>query len=223
MNYQEISAFIFDMDGTLLDSMKYWRGENRNFLARRGLPVPDDLEDSIDTMSCHAFARRFVEEHGAPYTFQGIVDEYTEKILTLYQTVIQPKPGAGAFLQKLRARGIPACVATATPRYAAVAALKKQGFEDLLAFVTDDAELGTGKENPAYFLRVAERLDVPPEKCVVFEDSLYAMKGAKAAGMRVLAIEEHVHLNKPELMRGIRETCDHFVRDFYEAAEYLNL
>ena len=223
MNYQEISAFIFDMDGTILDSMKYWRGENRNFLARRGLPVPEDLESSIDTMSCHAFARRFVSDHGAPYTFDGIVNEYTEKLLALYQTVIPPKPGAEEFLQKLSARGILSCVATATPRHAAVIALQKQGFMDSLAFVTDDAELGTGKGNPAYFLRVSERLGVPPEECVVFEDSLYAMKGAKAAGMRVLAIEEHVHLNKPELMRGIRETCDHFVRDFYEAAEYLNL
>ena len=104
MNMENIRAVAFDMDGTLLDSMGYWRGENRRFLQRRSLPIPEDLKDTIDTMSSHAFARRFVADYGAPNTFESVMDEYHEVLRGLYLTVIPAKQGAERFLRLLKKR-----------------------------------------------------------------------------------------------------------------------
>ena len=128
MDMKGIRAVAFDMDGTLLDSMGYWRGENRHFLERRSLPIPEDLKDTIDTMSSHAFAKRFVADYGAPNTFESVMDEYHEVLRGLYRTVIPAKQGAERFLRLLKKHGVKMCVATATLRDTAVAALDRQGF-----------------------------------------------------------------------------------------------
>ena len=216
LNLKNIRAFIFDMDGTLIDSMRYWRRENKNFLDRHGYPVPEDLKDTLECVSSHAFARRFSAEH-SEFTYEGMVAEYAAQMDRLYVTEVPEKPGAGEFLDYLREKGYITCVATATNRRVASNALAHQGFLEKLAFVTDDAESGMSKGNPRYFINLAARLGVKPEECVMFEDSAYAMKSAKQAGLTVFAIEEYVFLHEEETMKTIRETADLFVHDFYEA------
>lgn len=221
MNMENIRAVAFDMDGTLLDSMGYWRGENRHFLQRRSLPIPEDLKDTIDTMSSHAFARRFVADYGAPNTFESVMDEYHEVLRGLYRTVIPAKPGAERFLRLLKKHGVKMCVATATLRDTAVAALDKQGFLPYFEFVTDGTDMGLAKGDPRYFEKLAERLGEKPENCAMFEDSAYAMKSARAAGMKILGIRENVYADKPDEMARILENCDLFVDTFDEAADKL--
>ncbi len=221
MDIKGIRAVAFDMDGTLLDSMGYWRGENRHFLERRSLPIPEDLKDTIDTMSSHAFAVRFVADYGAPNTLESVINEYHEVLRGLYRTVIQAKPGAKRFLRLLKAHGIKMCVATATQRATAIEALDRQGLLPYFDFVTDGAEMGMGKGDPRYFEKLAERLGEKPEACAMFEDASYSMKGARAAGMRVWGIRENVHADKPDEMARILEFCDLFVDTFDEAADAL--
>ncbi len=221
MDMKGIRAIAFDMDGTLLDSMGYWRSENRHFLERRSLPVPEDLKDEIDTMSSFAFAKRFVADHGAPNTLESVIKEYHEALRGLYQTVIQPKPGAERFLRLLKKHGIKTCVATATHRDTALEALDRHGFLPYFDFVTDGAEMGMGKGDPRYFEKLAERLGEKPQACAMFEDASYSMKGARAAGMKVLGIFEKVNASKPDEMARILECCDLFVNTFDEAAEAL--
>lgn len=221
MNMENIRAVAFDMDGTLLDSMGYWRGENRRFLQRRSLPIPEDLKDTIDTMSSHAFARRFVADYGAPNTFESVMDEYHEVLRGLYRTVIPAKQGAERFLRLLKKHGVKMCVATATLRDTAVAALDRQGFLPYFEFVTDGTDMGLAKGDPRYFEKLAERLGEKPENCAMFEDSAYAMKSARAAGMKILGIRENVYADKPDEMAHILENCDLFVDTFDEAADKL--
>ena len=212
-----LRAFAFDMDGTLIDSMTYWRGENRKFLARHGYPVPPDLEDKLDTMSSHTFARIFSEAHPEAFSYEEICAEYLEIMEKLYQTVIPLKPGARELLSFLRERGVRLCVATATPRETAKRALKRHGILDAFEFVTDDAENGIGKGDPAYFPRLAERMGVRADEMALFEDSRYAMISGREAGLTVFAIEEAVYLRKPEVMRDIKAASHFFVKDFFEA------
>lgn len=216
-----ISAFVFDMDGTLIDSMGYWRGENRKFLARHGFPVPEDLENVIDTMSSHTFARIFSEAHPDEFPYERITSEYLGIMEELYRTVIPLKPGAREFLDFLKENGVRMCVATATPRETAKRALDRHGILEYFEFVTDDEENGMGKGDEAYFPNLAARMGLSTEECALFEDSRYAMISGRNAGMTVFAIEEAVYLNKPEVMRDIKDNAHFFVKDFYGAQRVL--
>lgn len=216
-----IRAAIFDMDGTILDSMRKWRAENRRYLDARGLPVPPDLADTIDTMSSHAFARRFILEHAGEYTLEAMMAEYEAHMAYEYQTNIAPKPGAEAFLKALSSGGVLMCVATATPAIIAKAALDKHGLLGYFEFVTDEIEGVYKKYQPEYYIDIARRLGVEPSECAVFEDAPYAMKAAAGAGMAVFGIEEGVHFGYPDLMRDIRETALCVARDFFEASRLL--
>lgn len=222
MNFtKDFDAVIFDMDGTLLDSMWAWRGENRVFLERNGLPIPEEFVSGIDTMSSHAIAR-YVEKHYPDrFTFDSVIEQYLESMKKHYVTDVFPKKGAKAFLDKLREEGIKMCVATATPRENAKKALALHGLLEYFQFVTDDSENGVAKSKPEYYDIVVKRLGVLPERTVMFEDSLYAMKAAKAAGLTPFGIEERVHFPNAELMKDLRATAKIFVRDFDEASEIL--
>lgn len=222
MNFlKDFDAVIFDMDGTVLDSMWAWRGENRFFLERHNLPIPEDLMENIDVMSSHALARRVEKDYQGRFTFDSIIGEYLESLKKHYVIDIFPKKGAKAFLENLKAHGIKMCVATATPRENAKIALAWHGLLDYFEFVTDDSENGLTKSKPEYFDIVTKRLGVRKERCVMFEDSLYAMKSAKAAGLTPFAIEENVHLGNAQLMQDIKETAEIFVKDFDEANRIL--
>lgn len=222
MNFtKDFDAVIFDMDGTLLDSMWAWRGENRMFLSRHGLPIPKEFELGIDTMSSHALARYVEKQYPDRFTFDTVISEYLESMKKHYVTDVFPKKGAERFLGKLKENGIKMCVATATPRENAKMALSLHGLLDYFEFVTDDSENGISKSKPEYYGIVAKRLGVQPDRCVMFEDSLYAMNAAKAAGLTPFGIEEKVHLGNSVLMNDLRATAKVFVRDFDEACEIL--
>ena len=126
-----------------------------------------------------------------------------------------------SLLRLLKKHGVKMCVATATLRDTAVAALDRQGFLPYFEFVTDGTDMGLAKGDPRYFEKLAERLGEKPENCAMFEDSAYAMKSARAAGMKILGIRENVYADKPDEMARILENCDLFVDTFDEAADKL--
>lgn len=218
---KDFDAVIFDMDGTLLDSMWAWRAENRLFFDRNGLDVPDDIKDTIGVMSSHAIANRLMKDFPGRFTFDGVIDDYVKSMRVHYETDVFPKKGAKEFCEKLKAHGIKLCVATATPREAAKKALALHGLDEFFEFITDDVEMGLTKAKAEYYPLVCKRLNVLPERTVMFEDSLYAMRAAKAMGLTPFAIEDKVHTGNAQLMKDIKETAKIFVRDFDEAAQIL--
>ena len=130
-----------------------------------------------------------------------------------YQKDSKPKPDVPEFLQKLKEHGIRMCVATGSPRGFAGIGLVRAGIRDFFEFVTDTYEFGMDKSNPEYFHVVAKRLGTTTERCVVFEDALYAMKAAKAAGCTVVAIEdETARLQREE----IKQIADVYILGYAE-------
>ena len=180
---------IFDMDGTLIDSMKYWREIGREYLERKGVTGDhEELLERVQTMTMLESAAAFrdlFDLPGTPYTIAG---EMNDMIAQHYLTDIELKPGAAEYLHALREQDVWLCVATATPEPLAFACLDRLGIADCFAFILSCDEVNAGKERPDIFLECAWRLGAEPEDIAVFEDAYYAARTAKNIGFYVVGV-----------------------------------
>lgn len=182
---------IFDMDGTLLESMVEWRKQNETFCVRHGLPVPEELRGRILETSSHKAAKLFVDKYPQlGMTPDEIIAEYERCLDPLYCSVVQKKKGILEFLRMLKDNGVRMCVATTTAAPVARHALEHHGIAPFMDFIIDNSSVGLSKGNPAYFPRVAGMLGLSADDCVVFEDAEYAVTSAHEAGMRVFAVRD---------------------------------
>ena len=210
----DFDAAIFDMDGTLLDTMRYWRYTSLEYLLAHQLPVrPEDLA-RMEWTSSRALVKEIAEREGFDMgSWQTMVGELEEFMNRHYLHDAKRRENVPELLEKLRGMGKPMCVATGAPRQYARNGLSRLGILKYFEFVTDCYEFGMDKSQPEYFEEVARRLGTKPEKCVVFEDALYAMKSAKTAGCRVVAIEDSTaRLQRDE----IRAIADQYILNYSE-------
>ena len=218
MNFDyNFEAAIFDMDGTLLDTMRYWRFTTLEFLLAHGLPVKnEDLVRMLDTSSRKLLYDIAAREEIDIGERQTVITELEDYMGRHYQYDSHPKDDSvHAFLQKLKDKGIRMCVATGSRREYARIGLERAGMLDFFEFVTDNYEAGNGihKDKPEYFTQTCARLGVAPEKCVVFEDAHYAMEAAQKAGCRVLAIEDQTARLQKEKILGV---ADWYIKSYAE-------
>lgn len=186
MRYQ---AIIFDLDGTLIDSMQLWRQVDVEFLTKRGIDVPADLFDNIP--GGNGFiqtALYFKERFGLDDSVESIMDEWTDMVGKHYSSDVKLKEGVYDLLQTTRENGIKIGLATSNSLHLAQTVLEANGVLSWFsAFSTGDMEL-RGKPYPDIFLNCAKLLKVEPEACLAVEDTLTGVQAAKAAGMRTFAI-----------------------------------
>ncbi|MCL2557974.1 MAG: HAD family phosphatase [Treponema sp.] len=207
-------AFIFDLDGTLLDSMGIWTEIDVKFLAARGIVAPDDYAEKISAMSFLQAARYTIARFGLAEDEQSILREWNEMARRAYASEIPMKRGALEYVRELKARGAPLAIATSALPELCELALRRYGALDLFDAICNSAETGQGKDRPDVFLLAARRLGARPEDCVVFEDVAGAVKSAKRAGMKVCALYDEASRADWEEMRGI---ADFSLRDFTNA------
>ena len=212
-NY-DFDAAIFDMDGTLLDTMPYWRYTTLEFMLHHQLPVSDELLTRMYKTSSRRLVMQVSDQYGLGLDKQAVVAEMEGYMNRHYLYDANLKcPSVPAFLEKLRRQGVRMCVATGSPRAYARNGLRRLGLLDYFDFVTDNYEGPLTKEKPDYFDALLARLGATRERCWVFEDALYAMESAKASGLRVCAIEDDAQLADRE---GIKALADVYIRDYAE-------
>ena len=212
-NY-DFDAAIFDMDGTLLDTMPYWRYTTLEFMLHHQLPVSDELLTRMYKTSSRRLVMQVSDQYGLNLDKQAVVAEMEGYMNRHYLYDANLKcPSGPAFLEKLKRQGVRMCVATGSPREYARNGLRRLGLLDYFDFVTDNYEGPLTKDRPGYFDALLARLGATRERCWVFEDALYAMESAKASGLRVCAIEDDAQLADRE---GIRALADVYIRDYAE-------
>ena len=179
----------FDMDGTLIDSMRYWRNVGAEYLERKGVTGDHaELLERVQRMTMLESAAAFQDAFGLPGTPFSIAQEMDDMIALHYLTDIELKPGAVEYLHHRREQDVWLCIATATPEPLARACLERLGVADCFAFILCCDELGVSKERPDIFLECAWRLGAEPEDVAVFEDAYYAARTAKLAGFYVVGV-----------------------------------
>ena len=205
-------AIIFDLDGTLIDSMQLWRSVDAEFLNSRGIAVPADLFAHLPHgNSFIQTAQYFKDRFSLPDSTVSIMQEWTDMVCHHYETSIPLKPGVKSLIAKLDSLGISIGLGTSNSLELAHKSLMYNGIWDYFkCAVTGDLHL-KGKPFPDIYLLAAERLGVSPEDCLVIEDTLTGVQAGKAAGMSVFAIYDEDSI---EHHSSIRELADGFYLDY---------
>jgi len=210
-----IKATIFDLDGTLVDSMWIWEKIDIDYLRKRNLELPTDLRECIEHLSFLETARYFKDRFTLPESIEEIAAEWNHMALKEYNHSVKLKKGAKEFLTLLKAKGLKIALATSNSMPLLEAALKSNGVFELFDVICRTDEVNRGKNFPDVYLLASERLGVSPNSCIVFEDLVPAVMGAKAAGMKVVA----VHDLYSEGQKGkLEELADHYILNYEELA-----
>lgn len=195
-----MKAAIFDMDGTLLDSMGMWVHVGDNFLARMGIPDPDHLGAEVITMSMRQSVQFLREKFSLPQSEEELMEAVDKMVEEQYFHTLPAKPGARELLERFSREGVPMAVTTATDRYLVEAALDRTGLLPHFSRIFTCGEVGLPKDDPAFFRYVARELGVEPEEITVFDDALYAVRAAAAAGLRVVGVEDSENVpDRPQM------------------------
>lgn len=212
-----LQSAIFDMDGTLLDSMPIWRGLGASLMREMGLAPGPELNDRLKTLSLRDGLAYCKELYHLPQTVDELADMVFDRIHDFYCERVQPKPGVERFLSLLKMEGVWMYVATATDRPLAEAALRHAGIGGYFRGVITVAEVGAGKaESAEIYERAMRRLRSNKKDTVIFEDAYHAIVTAKAAGFRVAAVYDAEEEDRQE---EIRRIADYYIRSFEEMFE----
>ena len=182
-----INAVIFDLDGTLIDSMWMWKQIDIDYLASKGKPFPPNLQDTISGMSFSETAVYFKETFGIEDDLDTIKKCWNDMAWEMYSTRVTLKEGALEFLKYLKERGIKTGIATSNSNELAFMVTKRLGIDAYIDEIHTACEVEKGKPSPDIYLFVAETLGVDPSECLVFEDVLRGVIAGLRAGMRVCA------------------------------------
>lgn len=191
---ERIKGTIFDLDGTLLDSMNVWERIDIDFLAKRGLTVPQDYIAAVTPLGFYDAAVYTIERFQLNETPQALIEEWSEMAAFAYGNTVPLKPNAKAYLSQLKQKGVRLAVATALTEELYVPALKNNGIYGWFdAFTTLD-ECGGRKGEPEIYLAAAKKLGLAPSECAVFEDILEGIEGANAGGFITVGVADFYSL-----------------------------
>ena len=208
-----MKTYLFDFDGTLVDSMPTFAEVMLDVLDSRGIPHPDDLIKRVTPLGARKSAEYYIEL-GLNMTVPEILDELQSNFVEAYTYKIPAKANVIETLKKLKERGDDLNVLTASPHTSLDPCLKRLGIYDMFSNVwACDSDFGTTKTNPEIYKLAAQRMGVRVEDVIFIDDNLYADMAAKEAGAIVYGIYDD---SSAEFVQQIKDATDRYIYDFAE-------
>jgi len=209
-----MKAYIFDLDGTLFDSLDVWHKIDIDFLQKRGIAVPPDYSKEITAMTFDESAAYTIRRFGLSDSIDDLKQEWIDMAEYAYGHTVQMKPYAKEYITMLKDRDEKLAIATSLFSNLTNLSLRKHGIYDYFNVICTTEETGCGKSHPDVFLLTVKKLGVEPCDCIVFEDIYEAVKSAKSAGITVCAVYDKSSQNDWE---KIKKIADYSIIDFKNA------
>ena len=210
-----IRGAIFDVDGTLLDSMFIWDTIGEAYLRSIGYQPKENLNETFKNMSLHQAACYYQTEYGVTRSIDEIMDGVNAMLERYYRFEVPLKPGVAELLERLRQDGVRLCIATATDRHLVEAALDRCGVLSCFGEIFTCNEVGHGKDEPDIFEAAIRFLGTRREETLVVDDALYAVRTAKEAGFPVAAVYDSHERSQAE----VRARSDLYLEDLTQLVE----
>ncbi|MGF0032903.1 HAD family hydrolase [Bariatricus sp. SGI.154] len=209
---KDIDAIIFDMDGTLIDSMWIWPSIDDDYLAKYNLVKTEDFHEAMEGMSYTEVAQFFLDTYSElNCTREEVMEEWMDMAHDKYMNQVYLKDGVYEFITEMRRQGMKIGIATSNARSLADDTLEALKITELFDVVRSACEVAAGKPSPDVYLLVAEEMGVDPKRCLVFEDVPMGILAGKNAGMSVCAVEDDFSKPQEEKKRAL---ADYYIQNY---------
>ncbi len=204
---------IFDLDGTLLDSMAAWRNLGMDYLLHNKINPPSGLNEILAAMSMEEAAEYFRSTFNFKFSNEDIIWGIKSLIEDKYKYELILKPYVKEYLLKLKEEGVNMCIATASPSSFAKAALERNGIIKYFSCIISCDDVGAGKNKPDVFFLAAKKLGAKVCDTAVFDDADFALLTAKEAGFYTVGVYDEAYRNKRNIIESI---SDFYIESFSE-------
>ncbi len=204
---------IFDLDGTLIDSMPVWKNVGKDYLSQYGFEITQKIDDRIKRQTLPETALCFKELFHIPQTVDEIVTEIIAMVAEQYANVVPLKPFVKEYLEKEKQNGTKMCILTASEPNYILAAMERLSILPYFDFIATCTEMGLSKKDPQVFIETMQRLGGTMQNTMVFEDALYAIRSAKKGGFYVVAVAEKT---RPADFEEIQQLADNYIYSYEE-------
>lgn len=213
---ENIKAVLFDLDGTLVDSMWIWKDIDVEFLRLYQVEYPRGLQESIEGMSFVETAIYFKERFNISDSIENIMKTWNDMARDKYLNKVPLKPGVEQFLNHLKNAGIKLGIATSNSADLVSSIAKVHDFHNYFESIRTSCEAGKGKPHPDIYLMVANDLKTKPEECLVFEDIPVGIMAGKNAGMKVCSVYDEYSV-KHEMEK--RRLANYYIHSYEQILE----
>lgn len=211
-----IRGAIFDVDGTLLDSMGIWDTIGEDYLRSLGYEPRERLNERFRTMSLQEAAAYYISEYGVSLTVEEICRQVNARIERFYREEAVLKPGVTAFVKKLNDAGVKLAIATATDDFLVEAALGRCGVRKYFSALVTCTHVSHGKDRPDVYRAAMERIGTGREDTAVFEDSLKALRTAREDGFLTVGVHDPYERDQA----GLQALASFYLKSYTDCEEF---